>query len=205
MDEYSDDLDEREEYDGNEWDEEELDEYGELPVVTPAQPNCFTFQAISASVIQWEYVSEDLLQRAFNFSETTARQVLAELQANRIVGHDMGNGICSLLVHDKIELANLLNRLQREKEEQQRRNAEMQRKAEQERIEQVTREDDSRKTRDGLPGEGSLEIGEGTNETPAENPRRQRTFERSEIRRGFIWAKVLDEPRFKKRWNPRVR
>ncbi|MCQ2107736.1 MAG: hypothetical protein MJZ05_03115 [Fibrobacter sp.] len=191
-------------------DEEEV----ELPTVTPANPNRITFKEIAESVIQWEEVSVDYLQQAFGFSESTAQQVLAELQAHHIAGRDMGEGFCDLLVHDKSELDNLFKREQREAEE--RRDAEAQEEALRARHEAELKhqkelaelEERARQIREQA-AQGSLpdasEGIEGPCLASSEHKTHRRTFDKAEIRRGFVWAKVLDEPRFKKRWSSRVR
>lgn len=191
-------------------DEEEV----ELPTVTPANPNRITFKEIAESVIQWEEVSVDYLQQAFGFSEGTAQQVLAELQAHHIAGRDMGEGFCDLLVHDKSELDNLFKREQREAEE--RRDAEAQEEALRARHEAELKhqkelaelEERARQIREQA-AQGSLpdasEGIEGPCLASSEHKTHRRTFDKAEIRRGFVWAKVLDEPRFKKRWSSRVR
>lgn len=191
-------------------DEEEV----ELPTVTPANPNRITFKEIAESVIQWEEVSVDYLQQAFGFSESTAQQVLAELQVHHIAGRDMGEGFCDLLVHDKSELDNLFKREQREAEE--RRDAEAQEEALRARHEAELKhqkelaelEERARQIREQA-AQGSLpdasEGIEGPCLASSEHKTHRRTFDKAEIRRGFVWAKVLDEPRFKKRWSSRVR
>ncbi|MCQ2125370.1 MAG: hypothetical protein MJZ25_14420 [Fibrobacter sp.] len=191
-------------------DEEEV----ELPTVTPANPNRITFKEIAESVIQWEEVSVDYLQQAFGFSESTAQQVLAELQAHHIAGRDMGEGFCDLLVHDKSELDNLFKREQREAEE--RRDAEAQEEALRARHEAELKhqkelaelEERARQLREqavqGTLPDASEGI-EGPCLASSDHKTHRRTFDKAEIRRGFVWAKVLDEPRFKKRWSSRVR
>jgi len=194
-------------------DESEFDD-SDFPVVTPANPGEFTFNEIAESVVQWEYVSADLLQEAFGFPEHVAHQVLAELQAKRVVGRDMGDGDCDLLVHDKVELENLFKRQQREAEEQKaaeaeeaalhaRRDAELQHQKELAELEERARQ-----LREQA-GQSTLHEANNTAGEPclasAGHRTHTRAFDKAEIRRGFIWAKVLDEPRFKKRWNSRVR
>lgn len=185
-----------------------------LPVVTPAKPGEYTFSEIAESVVQWEYVSVDLLQEAFGFSERIAQQVLAELQAKRIVGRDMGDGDCDLLVHDKVELDNHFKRLQREAEEQQaaaaqeaslqeRREAELKHQKELAELEERARQ-----LREQAGQGTSPDMNEAIGEpclASADNHVHTRNLDKFEIRRGFIWAKVLDEPRFKKRWSARAR
>lgn len=178
----------------------------DLPVVTPAKPGEFTFSEIAASVVQWEYVSVELLQEAFGFSERVAQQVLAELQEKRIVGRDMGEGDCDLLIHDQTELANHFKRLQREEEE--RRAAAAEEEALRERREAELKHQKELAELEERAKHVREQIGSAS-EVPclaeASHRTHSRSFDRAEIRRGFIWAKVLDEPRFKKRWSSRVR
>ncbi|MBO7384693.1 MAG: hypothetical protein J6U07_08840, partial [Fibrobacter sp.] len=42
-------------------------------------------------------------------------------------------------------------------------------------------------------------------ESEPEAKKAPRSFDKAVVRKGFIWAKVIDEPRFKRRWNPRFR
>lgn len=211
VEELRDEYDDRDDYDDDESDE---DDVIDLPTVTPANPNRITFKEIAESVIQWEEVSVDYLQQAFGFSESTAQQVLAELQAHHIAGRDMGEGFCDLLVHDKSELDNLFKREQREAEE--RRDAEAQEEALRARHEAELKhqkelaelEERARQLREQA-AQGTLpdasEGIEGPCLASSDHKTHRRTFDKAEIRRGFVWAKVLDEPRFKKRWNARTR
>lgn len=203
VDSYSDDYDDEEE-----GDEEEVD----LPVVTLANPDRITFKEIAESVIQWEEVCVEYLEQAFGFSESTAQKVLTELQSHHIVGRDMGEGYCDLLIHDKTELENLFKREQRDAEErkaaeaqaaalQARREAEL--KHQQELAELEERAQQLREQA-GQINDGSESIGAPCLANP-EHRKHTRSFNKAEIRRGFVWAKVLDEPRFKKKWNSRVR
>lgn len=204
-----DEYDDRDDYDDEESDE---DDEIDLPTVTPANPNRITFKEIAESVIQWEEVSVDYLQQAFGFSESTAQQVLAELQVHHIVGRDMGEGYCDLLVHDKTELENLFKREQREAEE--RRDVEVQEEALRARHEaelKHQKELAELEERAKLLREQASQLNDGSESIGApclansEHRKHTRNFNKAEIRRGFVWAKVLDEPRFKKRWNSRVR
>ncbi len=209
VEELRDEYDDRDDYDDDESDE---DDEIDLPTVTPANPNRITFKEIAESVIQWEEVSVDYLQQAFGFSEGTAQQVLAELQAHHIVGRDMGEGYCDLLVHDKTELENLFKREQRDAEEreaaeaqgaalQARREAELKHQKELAELEERARQirEQASQLNDGSESIGAPCLAN------SEHRKHSRNFNKAEIRRGFVWAKVLDEPRFKKRWNSRVR
>lgn len=205
LDDEEDEFDDsREDFD----DEEDVD----LPVVTPANPNRITFKEIAESVIQWEEVSVEYLEQAFGFSDATAKQVLAELQSHHIVGRDMGEGFCDLLVHDKTELENLFKREQREAKELQaaqaqeaalhaRREAELKHQQELAELEERARQ---LREQAGQINDGSESI-EAPCLVNAGHHKHTRSFNKAEIRRGFVWAKILDEPRFKKKWNSRVR
>lgn len=195
----------------------------ELPVVQPANPGHFSFNEIAESVIQWEEVSIEYLQQAFGFSETTAEKVLEELQKHKIVGRDMGDGFCDVLIHDKMELANLFKREQLEakksmQEELERKKAELKSKwknaqssanAELDRQRKLNElEDRAREIRE----QNSLEIdataSSDVSETEDAAKRSQlpsRHISKEEVRRGFIWAKIIDEPRFRRRWTAKAR
>ncbi len=221
-------------------DEEENDEEDEdLPVVTPANPGHFSFKEIAESVIQWEEASVDYLQDAFGFSKATALKVLEELQKHKIVGRDMGDGYCDVLVHDKVELANLFKREQLEakkamQKELARKKAELQSKwklktetpkapietnvpnavngidAELERQRQLNElEARAREAREHAGTDlaeaaalASSENGEGSAKRRAPMLSAKSI---GDIRRGFLWAKVIDEPRFKHRWSAHTR
>lgn len=211
--------------------DEDIDE-DELPVVKPANPGHFSFMEIAESVIQWEDVSIDYLQEAFGFSETTAEKVLAELQKHKIVGHDMGDGFCDILIHDKVELSNLFKREQAEakknmQEELARKKAELKNK----RNNVPDTPDTTIVTNDGASDEMERQRKLNELEIRAHEAREHAGTDLAEaaalaahseeisirrtpllstknigdIRRGFLWAKVIDEPRFKKRWSARAR
>lgn len=216
--------------------DDDEDDEDERPVVKPANSGHFSFNEIAESVIQWEEVSVSYLRDAFGFSKATALKVLGELQKHKIVGRDMGDGFCDVLVHDKVELANLFKREQLEakkamQEELARKKAELQSKwkhkaetpkapietiavngvdAELERQRRLNkleaRARDAREnagiSNNGIAGEGIS----GESDVNAVNkPHFRLSRNIGDIRRGFIWAKVLDEPRFKRRWSPRTR
>lgn len=201
-----------------------------------ANPGHISFKEIAESVIQWEEASVGYLQDAFGFSKATALNVLEELQKHKIVGRDMGDGFCDVLVHDKVELANLFKREQAEakkamQEELARKKAELQSKwkhkaetpkapietitvngvdAELERQRRLNKlEARARDARENAGISNNDFAGEGIpgeSEANTENrPLIRLSRNIGDIRRGFIWAKVLDEPRFKKRWSPRTR
>ncbi len=195
----------------------------ELPVVQPANPGHFSFNEIAESVIQWEEVSIEYLQQAFGFSETTAEKVLEELQKHKIVGRDMGDGFCDVLVHDKMELANLFKREQLEakkslQEELERKKSELKSKwkntqsstnAELDRQRKLNElEDRARENREQSCLEIDATASSDVSETEDAAKRSQlpsRHISKEEVRRGFIWAKIIDEPRFRRRWTAKAR
>lgn len=210
--------------------DDDEDDEDERPVVKPANSGHFSFKEIAESVIQWEEASVSYLRDAFGFSKATALNVLEELQKHKIVGRDMGDGFCDVLVHDKVELANLFKREQLEakkamQEELAHKKAELQSKwkrkaetpndlietnAELERQRKLNKlEARAREAREnagisnnGIAGEGIS----GESDVNAVNkPHFRLSRNIGDIRRGFIWAKVLDEPRFKRRWNQHFR
>lgn len=212
---------------------------GDLPVVTPANPGHFSFKEIAESVIQWEEVSVGYLRDAFGFSKATALKVLEELQKYKIVGRDMGDGYCDVLVHDKVELANLFKREQLEakkalQKELARKKAELQSKwklktetpnapietnvpnavngidAELERQRQLNElEARAREAREHAGTDLAEAAALASSENGEGSAKRRAPMLSSksigDIRRGFLWAKVIDEPRFKKHWSARAR
>ena len=216
---------------------DEEDEDDELSVVKPANPGHFSFNEIAESVIQWEEVSVRYLRDAFGFSKATALKVLEELQKHKIVGRDMGDGLCDVLVHDKVELANLFKREQLEakkamQEELARKKAELQNKwkheaetpnatvasnapnavngvdAELERQRKLNElEARAREAREhaGTDLAEAAALAAHSKDDVVRHAPLLSTKDKSDIRRGFLWAKVIDEPRFKKRWSAQVR
>jgi DNA gyrase/topoisomerase IV subunit A len=142
--------------------------------------------------------------------------MLMDLQAHQIVGHDMCEGDCDVLVHDIEELDNLLNREQRSAQEQEesRKNEidaaeEDARRQELERQQKLNaleeRAKSARESAAAFTGEGYADS-TGDSET-AQMLRKPAVSTRNiaDVRKGFIWAKVLDEPRFKRRWSAQYR
>lgn len=190
----------------------------ELPVVKPANPGHFSFKEIAESVIQWEEASVGYLQEAFGFTKATAEKVLAELQKHKIVGRDMGDGFCDVLVHDKVELGNLFKREQAEAKKQlqddlARKKAELKSKHANDELERQRKlnelEARAREAREHA-GTDLAEAAVLASAADGSDSTKRRaallsTKNIADIRRGFLWAKVIDEPRFKHRWSARAR
>lgn len=198
------------------------------PPMPPAEPQQHsgkvTLRDIALAVFEEDTIDIDFLMETFNFSEETAERVIADLQKYRIIGQDMGDGEYDVLVRDIQELENLLNHNQRAaedneaklaKESEARRNM----AAERERRDQEIRDAEMERQRRlnaletraqearALAGADLAE--EASSESIEATATRHSTFARhiskQEVRRGFIWAKVIDEPRFKKRWTAKSR
>lgn len=173
-----------------------------------------TLRDIAEAVIEVDYIDLEFLMEEFDVDENTAAEMLMDLQAHRIVGRDMGEGECDVLVHDLEELDNLLSHEKRAEQERKEalrqadereteeedsaRQRELDRQRELNALEErarSARESAAAITEMGASAEASAE--------PATAPKRPLVSTRNlaDVRKGFIWAKVLDEPRFKRRWS----
>lgn len=79
--------------------------------------------------------------------------------------------------------------------------------AEQQEMEKRVAEIKARSSQDSVPDGIMLGLSDSAekNDGAGKLHRKFKNASMEEIRRGFIWAKVLDEPRFKKRWSARAR
>ena len=170
---------------------------------------------IAEVVIQVDFINLEFLMKEFDVDENRAAEMLMELQAHRIVGRDMGEGDCDVLVHDLEELDNLLNRekhAEQERKETLRQgqgdtNSEMDelRRKELERQRELNAlEDRARAARESAAAFMGNDAVSGTEQAPRRAPLVS-TKNLTDVRKGFIWAKVLDEPRFKRRWSAQYR
>lgn len=193
------------------------------PPTTPMErrdPNKpLTLHDIAEVVIEVDYINLEFLMEEFNVDENTAAEMLMDLQAHRIVGHDMGEGDCDVLVHDLEELDNLL--LREKIAEQARKKKEaiqaQEAKAAQSQLDDARARELERQRklneleeRAKAARESAAAISDFGSGVPAEAVSARRTPRVSmkdiaDVRRGFIWAKVLDEPRFKRRWSSQYR
>lgn len=188
------------------------------PPVHRKHPEQLTLRDIAEAVIEVDYIDLEFLMEEFDVDENTAAEMLMDLQAHRIVGRDMGEGECDVLVHDLEELDNLLSHEKRTEQERKEalrqaderetdeedsaRQRELERQRELNALEdraKSARESAAAITEMGASAEASAE--------PATAPKRPLVSTRNlaDVRKGFIWAKVLDEPRFKRRWSTQYR
>ena len=182
------------------------------PPVQRKHSEQLTLRDIAEVVIDVDFVNLEFLMEEFEVDENTAAEMLMDLQAHHIVGHDMGEGDCDVLVHDIEELDNLLNREFRqaqgpdETEFQQQEEARRQELDRQRKLNELEkRAKSARESAAAFTGEGYAGSA-GNNETvQAVRKPAVSTRNIADVRKGFIWAKVLDEPRFKRRWSARYR
>jgi hypothetical protein len=185
------------------------------PVERDYDPNTVTLREVAKVITSVDVVDAEFLVDTFGFTHEQALTVIAELQKHRIIGREM-DGQCDVLVHDLDELENLFIREQRAEEERQRQEAqaEEERLAEQQRLverqqhQQRQRELNALEERAKAARESAAFTGAGFSNN-ADNGEIAQTVRKpavsakniADVRRGFIWAKVLDEPRFKCRWS----
>ena len=175
-----------------------------------------TLRDIAEEVIAVDFIDLEFLMETFEVDENTAAEMLMDLQDHRIVGRDMGEGTCDVLVHDLEELDNLL--LREKIAEQARKQKESQRQAQND-AEDATRrrelerqrelnslEERAKSARESAAAIASMDPAEASAEgTPTVRKPLVSTRNLADVRKGFIWAKVLDEPRFKRRWSAQYR
>ena len=183
------------------------------PPVERRDPNQqLTLRDIAEVVIEVDVVNLEFLMEEFDVDENTAAEILMELQAHRIVGRDMGEGTCDVLVHDMEELDNLL--LHEKRAEQERESAarehheaemdELRRKELERQRELNALEERAKSARESAAAFMGNDVVSGTEQAPRRAPLVS-TKNLTDVRKGFIWAKVLDEPRFKRRWSAQYR
>ena len=186
------------------------------PPVQRKHPEQLTLRDIAEAVIEVDYIDLEFLMEEFDVDENTAAEMLMDLQAHRIVGRDMGEGECDVLVHDLEELDNLL--LREKIAEQARKQKESQRQAQNDAEDEARRrelerqrelnslEERAKSARESAAAIASMDPAEASAEgTPTVRKPLVSTRNLADVRKGFIWAKVLEEPRFKRRWSAQYR
>ena len=185
------------------------------PPVQRKHPEQLTLRDIAEVVIEVDEVNLEFLMEEFDVDENTAAEMLMDLQAHRIVGHDMGEGDCDVLVHDLEELDNLLNHekiAEQERKESLKkaddREADEENSARQRELERQRElnalEERAKSARESAAAFMGNDVVSGTEQAPRRAPLVS-TKNLTDVRKGFIWAKVLDEPRFKRRWSAQYR
>lgn len=185
------------------------------PPVHRKHPEQLTLRDIAEVVINVDFINLEFLMEEFDVDENTAAEMLMDLQAHRIVGRDMGEGDCDVLVHDLEELDNLLShekRAELERKETHRQaqgdtDSEMEelRRKELERQRELNAlEERAKSARESAAAFMGNDTASGTEQAPRRAPLVS-TKSLADVRKGFIWAKILDEPRFKRRWSAQYR
>ena len=177
------------------------------PVNNRRHRDTLTLRDIAEVVIDVDVVNLEFLMEEFEVDENTAAEMLMALQAHRIVGHDMGEGDCDVLIHDMDELDNLLNRAQRQAQEPASEPSSAN-EAEDARQRELARQKELNEleNRAKAARESAAAVSAGLAEPQSDAPVTARkplvsAKDIADVRKGFIWAKVLDEPRFKRRWS----
>jgi len=185
------------------------------PPVHRKHPEQLTLRDIAEAVIEVDYIDLEFLMEEFDVDENTAAEMLMDLQAHRIVGHDMGEGDCDVLVHDLEELDNLLSHekhaeesrnetLRQEQGDNDTEREDAHRKELERQRELNALEDRAKSARESAAAFMGNDTASGTEQTPRRAPLVS-TKSLADVRKGFIWAKILDEPRFKRRWSAQYR
>lgn len=190
------------------------------PPVQRHDPNKpLTLRDIAEVVIEVDFINLEFLMEEFDVDENTAAEMLMDLQAHRIVGHDMGEGDCDVLVHDLEELDNLLSREKRAKQEREsatreRHDNDSERERTEARRQELERqrelnalEERAKAARESAAALSGMDAAEASAAGVPMAARKPAVSAKNiaDVRKGFIWAKVLDEPRFKKRWSAQYR
>ena len=179
----------------------------------------FNIKDIAEIIIEEDCIDAEFIKEIFQYDTDIVfkdeEKILQWLQEHRIIGREM-DGQYDVLVHDIEELDNLLNREQRTAQEQEdsRKNEidaaqedahrqELERQQKLNALEE--RAKSARESAAAFTGEGYADS-TGDSET-AQLLRKPAVSTRNiaDVRKGFIWAKVLDEPRFKRRWSAQYR
>ena len=180
------------------------------PPVQKRDPNKpLTLRDIAEVVIEVDFINLEFLMEEFDVDENTAAEMLMDLQDHRIVGHDMGEGDCDVLVHDLEELDNLLNHEKRASKtkapETLRSPNDEARLRELERQRELNAlEERAKSARESAAAIAGMDFANAETSAPVRKPAVS-TKDIADVRKGFIWAKVLDEPRFKRRWSTQYR
>lgn len=174
-----------------------------------------SLRELAEEVILSDVIDAEYLMDEFEMTEGEAISTLHELEKLRVIGRDMGNGEHDVLVHDSLELNNLFSHEQKEtfskpepsvtpaparatsptasdKQSQLKILEERARKAREEAA-AAARQSDAEIGYTGAPA--------GITDSLAKRTA-VRSISRESVRRGFIWGKIIDEPRFKRRWSP---
>ena len=189
-----------------------------VPESSHGYGNNVTVREVAENIVQLDVVDAEYLMDEFDISKGTAYATLTELQQLRVIGRDMGDGEYDVLVQDIDELNNLLLRepmamqMAAEKaadipattpaHESAQSPAASDKQSQLKILEERARK--AREEAEAASRQSDFENGYSS-DTPVETalPTKRangRSINRESVRRGFIWGKIIDEPRFKKHW-----
>ena len=181
-----------------------------VPQSTHRRGNNVTLREVVEVIVDFEVVNADILMDEFGMSRNAAGVMLEELEHFRIIGHDMGVGEHDVLIQDISELDNLLSHppaAAPAKSATSKPTPSVSPAVSEKQNQLKILEERARKAReeaDAIARQSDAENGytdETTEDAPSLDKRIiVRSISRESVRRGFIWAKIIDEPRFKKRW-----
>ena len=178
------------------------------PVERPRHRGPLTLRVVAETVIEVDVVDAEFLMDEFGVDENVAADMLADLQAHRIIGRDMGEGEYDVLVHDLDELENLFNREKHAEQETSSEVEDLHRQELERQRELNALEERAKSARENAAASTGMEAENSGDDGTTPKPRRAplvSTRNLADVRKGFIWAKVLDEPRFKRRWSTQYR
>lgn len=173
--------------------------------------NHVTMREVAENIIQLDVIDIEYLMDEFGMSKGSAIEMINLLQQHRIIGHDMGEGEYDVLVQDITELNNLLAHEQKAEVFAQTATATPKPRASTAASDKQNQlkilEERARRAREeaaAIARQSDIENGYSEGISENADPLNKRTVVRSisreSVRRGFIWGKIIDEPRFKKRW-----
>lgn len=185
-----------------------------VPPSTHRRGNNVTLREVVEVIVDFDVVDADFLMEEFGMSRNAAGIMLEELEHFRIIGHDMGVGEHDVLIQDISELDNLLSHppAAPQKAAASKQSPSVSPAISEKQNQLKILEERARKAReeaDAIAHQNDIENGYADEPVEVAETFNKRTTIRSiskdSVRRGFIWAKIIDEPRFKKRWSPATR
>jgi hypothetical protein len=168
-----------------------------------------TMREVAEDIVEQGIVDIDYLKIEFEVSEARAIELINELQQHSIIGHDMGDGVYGVLVQDIDELNNLLSHevtAQSAKATETTPEPSVESDLDDKQSQLKILEERARKAREEAAlasRQSDIENGysdEAIEDAPLQKRPTVRSISRESVRKGFIWGKIIDEPRFKRRW-----
>ena len=186
-----------------------------VPEVKHRRGNNVTLREVVEVIVDLDIVNADFLMEEFGMSRNVAVTMIDELEHFRIIGRDMGVGEHDVLIQDISELDNLLSHPPQEapsKPTPSKPTPSVSPAISEKQNQMKILEERARKAREEAAAaahQSDVENGytDNTDEAVEDEPVPNksiyvRSISRESVRRGFIWSRIIDEPRFKRRWSP---